>query len=244
MLEKDQALCIRKVDYSETSQVVTFFTRGHGKLPAMAKGARRKKSAYDGPFELFTFGDIVFSRRETANLANVTEFNQIPRFPGLRIHLHGLHAAMFAAELLEKFTEDHDAHPRLFEGMLLFLDQVQQASDPSAALGHLIGIELRILEQSGHLPLFKQCANCSRPFEIQKWKTAWFSASVPGLICPDCESAFPDKISIPADAADLLARPGRIKDATAENRKQAQKALVNYLTYLLGRPPKMAGYFQ
>ena len=45
MLKKDQAVCLRKADYSETSQVVTLFTRSHGKIPAMAKGAKRAKSS-------------------------------------------------------------------------------------------------------------------------------------------------------------------------------------------------------
>ncbi|UCC23759.1 MAG: recombination protein O N-terminal domain-containing protein, partial [Planctomycetota bacterium] len=31
MLTKDLAICIRAVDYSETSQIVTFFTRANGK---------------------------------------------------------------------------------------------------------------------------------------------------------------------------------------------------------------------
>ena len=38
MLKKDKALCIRAIDYFETSQIVTFFTRDTGKISAIAKG--------------------------------------------------------------------------------------------------------------------------------------------------------------------------------------------------------------
>ena len=34
MIEKDKAVCIRATDYSETSQIVTFFTAGKGKVSA------------------------------------------------------------------------------------------------------------------------------------------------------------------------------------------------------------------
>ena len=45
--EKASAIVIRAVEFSETSLVVTLFTREFGKLGALAKGARRLK----GPFE-------------------------------------------------------------------------------------------------------------------------------------------------------------------------------------------------
>ncbi|MBM4027044.1 MAG: DNA repair protein RecO, partial [Planctomycetes bacterium] len=41
MLTKDQAICLRTVDYSETSQVVTLFARQAGKVRAIAKGSKR-----------------------------------------------------------------------------------------------------------------------------------------------------------------------------------------------------------
>ena len=46
MLTNDHGICIRAVDYSETSQVVTFFARQTGKVPLIAKGAKRQKSSF------------------------------------------------------------------------------------------------------------------------------------------------------------------------------------------------------
>ena len=45
--EKASALVLKLVDFSETSLVVTLFTREFGKVQALAKGGRRPK----GPFE-------------------------------------------------------------------------------------------------------------------------------------------------------------------------------------------------
>ena len=61
MLTKDTAICIRAVDYSETSQILTFFSRDNGKFSAIAKGSKRPKSAFDGPIEIFAYGKIVFT---------------------------------------------------------------------------------------------------------------------------------------------------------------------------------------
>jgi recombinational DNA repair protein (RecF pathway) len=41
MLTRDRAVCIRTVDYSETSQILTLFGRLSGKIRAIAKGSKR-----------------------------------------------------------------------------------------------------------------------------------------------------------------------------------------------------------
>ena len=76
MLTKDAAICIRAVDYSETSQIVTFFTRAAGKINAIAKGSKRPRSAFDGPIEMFSHGKIVFADSTRERLATLTEFEQ------------------------------------------------------------------------------------------------------------------------------------------------------------------------
>ena len=69
MLTKDHAICIRAVDYSETSQIVTLFTKQNGKIGAIAKGSKRPKSSFDGPIELFAYGRIIFTHSDDAILA-------------------------------------------------------------------------------------------------------------------------------------------------------------------------------
>ena len=128
MLKKDKAVCLRTADYSETSQVVTLFTRGSGKLSAIAKGAKRPKSAFDGPIEPFSFGDIVYSAPRSAKLATLTEFNQESGFLNLRKNLAALNCAYFTAELLEAFTYELDPHTDLFDFFLQFLTEIAGAS--------------------------------------------------------------------------------------------------------------------
>ena len=123
MLTTDSAICIRAIDYSETSQIVTLFTRTTGKISAIAKGSKRAKSAFDGPLEIFSAGEIVFSHRENQKLATLTEFEQKPIFAGLRKNLAPLNAALFAAELVNELTDQYDPHKGLFEIFSQFLQQ-------------------------------------------------------------------------------------------------------------------------
>ena len=93
MLKKDEAICIRTLDYSETSQIVTLFSKEHGKIDAMAKGSKRAKSPFDGPIEIFSCGQIVFSEKGDQKLSTLAEFTQQPRFLALRTKLFALNCA-------------------------------------------------------------------------------------------------------------------------------------------------------
>ena len=126
MLTKDTAICIRTVDYSETSQIVTFFTRTTGKISAIAKGSKRPKSAFDGPIELFSYGKIVFSDSTKEKLVTLTEFEQQPCFTDLAGNLFALNCASFAAELVNLLTNEYDPHPELFDSFLQFLQNTNE----------------------------------------------------------------------------------------------------------------------
>ncbi len=88
MITKDTAICIRAIDYSETSQILTFFTRDTGKIGAIAKGSKRPKSSFGGPFEIFSYGKIVFAESNKDKLSTLTEFESSFGGAGFRHPFH------------------------------------------------------------------------------------------------------------------------------------------------------------
>ncbi|MHC4639498.1 MAG: DNA repair protein RecO [Planctomycetota bacterium] len=240
MLTKDEAICIRALDYSETSQIVTFFTRETGKVSAIAKGSKRPKSAFDGPMEVFSYGKVVFSDSNKEKLATLTEFEQQPAFTSLSTNLFAFNCCLFAAELTEKMTEDYDPHPELFDSLLQLLQNVNKRGN---ALALLILFQLSLLKEVGLGPVVSACANCKRKYEVQGTRyEVYFSSSANGLICRDCEGSFPDKIKITPESAGCLGNVNMISNADEETLNEIEKALVYHFTELLGRRPKMAKY--
>jgi len=240
MLTKDLAICIRAVDYSETSQIVTFFTRANGKISAIAKGSKRPKSAFDGPIELFSHGKIVFSDSSREKLATLTEFEQQTGFGSLANNLFALNCASFAVELVNKLTDDYDPHHDLFDSFLEFL---QNAIENRDLLSLLILFQLALLKEIGLRPILNACANCKTSHESQATGHEFhFSSSANGLICRDCEVSFPDKIRLTKNAANCLANVKLIAETGEKTLNEIEKILVFHFTEILGRPPKMAKY--
>jgi DNA repair protein RecO (recombination protein O) len=267
MLTKDLCICIRAIDYSETSQIVTFFTRANGKVGVIAKGSKRPKSAFGGPIEMFSHGEIVFSDPAKEKLATLTEFQQ-QSFAHLISNFFAFNCCLFAAELLNKLTHDNDPHPELFDSFLQFLQNVSEhQSFPASAgtglplrkqgienrdiLSLLVLFQLTMLSEIGLMPVLNTCANCKTSIEHRASSKAcpersrgeyqvYFSSSANGLICPDCEVSFPDKIKLSANAAACLSSLKKIAQATVGTLREIEKILISHFTELLGHRPRMA----
>jgi len=290
VLTKDTAICIRAVDYSETSQIVTFFARETGKISAIAKGSKRPKSAFDGPIEIFSYGKIVFSDSNKEKLATLTEFEpqqlgtpstqkarrfdagQLVRGTGLSNNLYTLNCCLFAVELLNKLTHDYDPHPQLFDDFLQFLENTQSLTSiksPASSieiLALLILFQLSLLKEVGLRPILNACANCKTRYDIRKRgmmdegrgmicdiqhtkhdirnkkHEVYFSSSANGLICRDCEGAFPDKIRLTERAANCLSNLKLIAESQEKTLIEIETVLAHHFTELLGRKLKMAKY--
>lgn len=241
MFKKDKGICISAIDYSETSQILTFFCKDSGKISTIAKGSRRPKSAFGGPIELFSLGDIVFSDRSTAKLDTLTEFDREPVFLSLRKNLFALNSAFLAAELTNKLTHEHDAAPELFDSFIEFLKNIQTAEDDREILVFLILFQLALLGNTGSAVVRQSCANCKIPYTDQ-WQQSYFSTLANGLICRDCEVSFADRIAVSAVAAAAF---GNLKSMSTVKRKildELIKILLRHFTELLHSRPKTARF--
>lgn len=240
MLTKDAAICIRTVDYSETSQIVSFIAKDTGKISAIAKGAKRPKSPFDGPIEIFSAGAIVFSHAPEKKLATLTEFQTEPALlPRSGLDLLALNCCYFAAELINAMTDEYDPYPELFEQFRQYLIDVGRTSDRPTAIMLLILFQLSLLKEVGLQPILNRCANCKSPYEPNS-PDVYFSGSANGLICRDCEPSYPEKTALSRKAAHALSNLKTITEADEKTLNQIEKILVYYFTELLHRPPKMA----
>src|SRR5205809_6004985 len=97
-LETADALVVRLHDFSESSRVVTLWTRELGKVRALAKGAKRLKSSFESALDLLTVCDIVLLRKTSGALDLLKEARASERFPRLRRDLAALYAGYYVAE--------------------------------------------------------------------------------------------------------------------------------------------------
>jgi DNA repair protein RecO (recombination protein O) len=237
--EKSAALVIRLIDFSETSRIVTLFSEEHGKLTAIAKGAKRPKSPFEVALDLLAACQVVFLPRGEDAMAILTEAKLERRFRGAEVGLPALYAGYYVAELLSALTDDFDPHPELYaaaEATLRAVEQGQRIAE------QIVRFEIGLLRLLGHAPRLDVCADSGEV--IPRTGRMTFGLEAGGIIRPDRARPQPvvrvDHQAI--QALDLLSQPGAAwldQSFSAEVRGQMRLVLNRYLAHLLGKPLRM-----
>ncbi len=250
--EKAEALIIRLADFSESSRVVTFFTREFGKSSALAKGAKRLQGPFEGAIDLLAHVQIILYRKDHDALDLVTEAQLVRRFHPTSKQLLPLYAGYYVAELLDIGTETHDPHPQLFDQAIQTLAQLQEESDPRFAI---LRFELMLLGETGHLPGFTHCSGCEAPaiwdadakpsFSSKYWVTP------SGLLCEACGRLDYAHAAIQPGSVRLLQQlsgdttpPLTDLAPTASQLKEVRRIVTAAVCHALDRKPKMLGYLK
>jgi len=240
--EKALALVVRGTDWSETSRIVTLYTRELGKVRALAKGGRRLKSNFEVALDLLTVCSIVLLRKSSGSLDLLTEAQVVERFPRLRRDLPSLYAGYYVAELLADWTEDYDAHPALFDAARATLHDL--GAEPAVTGLRLMRFEMVLLRELGYQPALATCGVCGAAVQGQRLA---FSAPLGGVLCASCQPAQRERRPLSADAWQALrqlSEPGEEwqRDWDPAVRRELRQLLGQYVTYLMGRRPRLLPY--
>jgi DNA repair protein RecO (recombination protein O) len=146
--EDDAAFVLQSWNWKETSLLVEFFTLKHGKVIAVARGAKRAGSHFRGLLTSFSPLKIGFTgQNEVKNLMRAQWLGGF--FP---IEGEALISAFYVNELLIRLLPREDPMPELFSSYAKVLEKL---ADPQA--NHTVALrtfELELMERLGYgLPM-------------------------------------------------------------------------------------------
>jgi DNA repair protein RecO (recombination protein O) len=179
---KTDAIVLRSIRYGEADRIVHVYTPRHGRLNAIAKGARRSRSRFGARLEPF-FRIRLVLHVGRGDLHTVTGADTLAAHPALREHAASLDAAARACDAVTRLFETPDPHPevfRLLEKELALLDADRAHARPANGLA----FRLKLLLAAGILPQLGSCAACGEAEHLRA-----FSAAAGGVVCSSCEAA-------------------------------------------------------
>jgi DNA repair protein RecO (recombination protein O) len=243
--EKATALVLRTVEFSETSLVVTLFTREFGKVRALAKGARRPKGPFESALDLLALCRIVFLRKSSDALDLLTEAKLERRFRAAARDLSSLYAGYYVAELLQELTDDADPHPELFDAACETL--LALATPGTSVAASVLRFEVTALRLLGHLPSLQRCVECGTAVKVEG--RVAFGLLAGGVLCVRCRPGKKQVVSISAAALRMFERFAAVDEKSWQSAEVDRRALGElrgvlnqYLCNLLGHRPRMHGY--
>ena len=248
-LEKADVVVIRLADFSESSRVVTLFSKEFGKFSALAKGAKRLKGPFDAAIDLLSRCRIVFIRKSSGSLDLLTEARLISRFTPPGTDIASLYGGYYVADLLNGMTEEYDPAPEIFDLATDTLEKLSTTAQDS--LTSVVQFEIGILRFSGMLGSLTECNTCGTPV-TQPGKSPhkfahWVSQG--GLLCADCRRPEYADRSISAGSVAALRQlssddsqlSGRVR-LTKQQLIECHHFAVSAITSILGRRPATLRY--
>ncbi len=237
---KTDAFILRRLNYSESDLIVTFYSSEFGKLRGIAKGAKRSKKRFANVFEPFSLTKIIFSRHRTDTLAFIEACEIIDHYPDIRGDLEKTLIASYFSDLTDNFSPEGKINTRVFEllqDFLLMLDK-EKATDATLRF-----FELRLLKLTGFEPALDHCAQCKIP--LTNGNAYYFYPREGGIKCSSC--ARPERYEQPLSPGAvrtlLLGKTmdlDKIKTVGLSGALAAEcrEMLVGFITHLLGKEIK------
>ena len=127
MIIRTEAIVLRAMEYRETSQIVTLFTREKGKMAVLAKGARLLKSRFGSSLQPMSYTQVVFYHKPTRGLQTLSESAHVLPFHHISQDLEKISIGLRIVELVYALMEEDEQNPQVFNLLVEVLRRLDQA---------------------------------------------------------------------------------------------------------------------
>lgn len=242
---KIDAFVIRSSRMTESSRLLTLFSRELGKVKGVAKGSERPKSRLGGKIELFNLIECDFYKKETAELGTLSDAGLLDDFKGIAEEPRKFGFASAWCEVLDKASHTEEPHPETFELTHEYLKALEAADIKSSGLLFWSGI-MKFLGLEGYAPSLETCVSCG---DITKGERLMVSLERGGLVCGNCVEPEEPVVVISQEALELLrlmesAPLTEIAGQDVERRvgKTAAEVILSLANYHLGLPRSLKSF--
>lgn len=240
-----RAIVVKATPLRESDLLVVLYTDEHGRVSAVARGARRSQRRFAGALQLLVLSRVSISRGR-GELWNLDAAEIDREWTPLASDPIAVAHASYLVELVGALMPAEVPEPDVLELVIAAYESLASGG-PSAAV--LRAVELSLLDVAGHRPALDRCAVCGNELA----GGAVFDPSRGGAMCRTCAAisrgfgvrAFDegarDYLAAIAAATDLGEARG-VDARFPEARVAAREAMLAMVTSLVGRPLRSLEY--
>jgi DNA repair protein RecO (recombination protein O) len=235
---------LRTTPVRESDLIVMLYTERHGRVSAVARGARRSQRRFAGALSQLVLGRYQITRPRRGDLWSLEGGDVEREWTRLAADVVAVAHASYVAELVGALLPTEVPEPEALALIVAIWDSLAEAG-PSP--GALRAVELALLELGGHRPALDGCAACGRTdLDVG----AVFDPSRGGAICRSCAATSRGAGIRPLDPSTLgylravaaFATVGEARAADTDprfapsDRTAAREAMLAMVTTLVGKP--------
>lgn len=225
-----EAVVLRTYKLGESDRIVVLLTAEHGKIRAVAKGARKTMSRFGSRLEP-TGHVAVQLYRGRGELETVTQAQSISTFDGIRHDLDKVFVAASLLEVVDYLSLDREPNPEMYRMLVRAMQTLDRSLSPLLRAGFF----WKLLALEGYAPVLDACTGCGSSAEL-----GWFDLATGGVRCSACHKGRP--ISAEAIAVIRMCLEGRLAEALAIDAGSVTNEVDSFATaaieYQIERPLK------
>jgi len=159
-LVETESLILRTYNLGDADKIVVLFTRDHGIVRGVAKGAKRLKSRFGSSLEPFSQVRVTYFQKENVELVSLDKLEIARSVFDAASDPELLNTFSYFSELLIAFLPPHDPNEAAYRLARACIDQGIDSQQHVAGLG--LYFELWLLRLTGYLPDWTSCSECRR----------------------------------------------------------------------------------
>jgi DNA repair protein RecO (recombination protein O) len=190
-IEKTEAVVLSKINFGDSSNIVSLFTKDSGKISAIVKGGKTGKAGLSKIVDPPNHLRVIFYNKASRDVQLISGAEIISHYPKIKENFEALKYSYAVLELLKKILPDNEANNKIFKGTIRIFELLEEGNElPEVSFGRYF---MFFLKETGYEIQLDHCASCG--------KTTGGNSNLSynyeiGILCTDCSQSNSGSFSI------------------------------------------------
>lgn len=194
------AINLKSYNLKESDKIVVMYTKEHGIIRGVAKGAKKPKSKLGARMDSLVANKVMLYKGK--NLDTICQAESLNTFKESRQDLDKLVYSSYISEIVSVFgVEDDPSSKEIYELFYKALDRISSAKTKKDAMIAVIKFQLKMMLIVGFGLEFDSCLCCREQILDQNM---YFSIQMGGVVCEECNETLGVKLKLHHKMRDFL----------------------------------------
>jgi len=219
----EEAIILKRWDFGEKDQIVSFFSCDRGRHQGIAKGAKSSRHRFVGALDLFCLSRLNYKEKKTSSLVMIEEARLIHGFPKIRDDYNNILLASAFLEMGYRLYKEGEGEKR---GFFILKSALERLESEAAQREFFWSTLLENLEVVGLAPHLHECIRCGKDARLP---FLGFDLWGGGMVCSRCSSPSSQWIEIPESLERWLTQSEEPSSTPIHLKREDEKILDRLL---------------
>ena len=195
-----EAINLKSYSLNDADKIIVMYSKDNGLIKGVAKGIKKPKSRLGARMDLLVANSLQLLKGR--NMDTIIQAQTVNNFRKTREDMDKLMLSSYVSELIVNFGEGSEAASKeIYELLYKALNKIADSKDKKDALIAVIKFQLKLLLIMGFCVELDTCLCCREQILDEDM---YFSSTMGGVICKDCNETLGIKLKMHHKIRDFL----------------------------------------